>query len=327
MFKRRGNHRIYILSGVEDYLTESAKKHKRNLMFLAFFVGTLTATSLLYGDIVFKSAFGFSIDYKNGEGINASTFLAFASVACIYEIFMLSIYKKQCDSHYFGKQLNRTNSVGSSEQLDNFKRVVELIDYDIHDSSELNSLLEKHLKRSHLLIDTLEKQLPPDEVKDSLSRLFDTYENLHHKAIATDAEYAGNAIFQRVEYLSSDSNRSLNAGQIQEIERIISSQVMQRMPRPLNSQMFQQIHDLVNDYQKIFDLSKESVLNNEDWKTYIEHQLQANLNRYEELNDLIKSQGSASRSIVFAEVYFPIAFGLLSVAVCFKWVLFPYLSS
>ncbi|HIF5825744.1 TPA: hypothetical protein ACX3FA_001484 [Vibrio parahaemolyticus] len=327
MFKKRGNHRIYILGGVEDYLTEAAKKHKRNLMFLAFFVSTLTSISLLNGELIFKSAFGFSIESVKSEGINSSILLAVASIACIYEVMMLLLYKKQCDSHYFGKQLNRTDRTGSSEQLDNFKRVIELIAYDMHDSSELESLLEKHLGQSQLFIDMLKNHPTPTEIKDSFTRLVDTLDDVKHKTIVNDAEYAGNAIFERIKYLSANSNIEIDNRRLQEIRSIIFEQVMKHIPEPISGKKYQLISDFFNEHNKILDLSKDSVVNNEEWKIYIEHQLQNNLNRYEELTELIKRQGSESRSIVFAEVYFPIAFGLLSVGVCFKWVILPYLNS
>jgi len=323
MFHKRGESKIYILNGVEDYLTESAKKHKRNLMFLAFFIMTLTAISLLNGDLIFKSAFGFSIQAAKGEGINSSIFLIIASIACVYEIMMLLIYKKQCDSHFFGKQLNRTDKTGSSEQLDNFKRVIELINYDIRDGSDLNDLLDKHLEQSRLLLDMLKTYPTPTEVKDQIIVLADTIDEVRRKEIVNNAEYAGNAIFDRVEHLMKHFNTKIDDHRLQEIRSIIMITVMERIPKSTNAEQI--VLNFFNNHNKIVDLSKGNAVNNEAWKARFESKLQENLNKYEELTNLIKKQGSRSKSIVFAEIFFPIAFGVISVACAYWFVVLPYL--
>lgn len=327
MFNKRGSHKVYILGGVEDYLTEAAKKHKRNLMFLAFFVVTLTSLSLLSGELIFKSAFGFSIESEKSEGINSSILLIVASLACLYEVVMLLLYKKQCDSHYFGKQLNRTDGSGTSEQLDNFKRVIELIDYDMYDSTDLKDVLDKHLGQSQLLLDTLKSHPTPTEQEESFTRLIGTIDEHKYNTIVNDAEYAGNAIFQRIKVLSNNSERKIDDRRLQEIRSIIFEQVMKHIPQPINGDKHKLLSDYFNDHNKILSLSQENILNNEEWKVYIEHQIQNNLNRYEELTALIKKQGAESKSIVFAEVIFPIAFGLVSVGLSAKWVILPYLNS
>ena len=326
MFYKRENYKIYILGGVEDYLTEAAKKHKRNLMFLAFFVASLTAITLLSGELVFKSAFGFSVESQS-EGFNSSILLIVASFACLYEVIMLFLYKQQCDSHYFGKQLNRTDRQGSCEQLDNFKRVIELIDYDMNEHAELDNLLEKHLEQSQLLIETIYKHPTPNEVQESFTSLIDTVDEVKHKTISRDAEYAGNAIFERIKFLLKQPEREIEHYRLQDIRQIIELQVMRNIPQQMNGDKYTLIKSFFDEHNKIVKLSEDYVIHNEDWKVYIEHQLQSNLNRYEELVALIKQQGAASRRIVFAEIYFPIFFGITSVLVSFKWVILPYLTS
>ncbi|MDF5472875.1 hypothetical protein P3695_20190 [Vibrio parahaemolyticus] len=326
MFYKRENFKIYILGGVEDYLTEAAKKHKRNLMFLAFFVASLTAITLLSGELVFKSAFGFSVESQS-EGINSSILLIVASFACLYEVIMLFLYKQQCDSHYFGKQLNRTDRQGSSEQLDNFKRVIELINYDMNEHTELDNLLEKHLEQSQLLIESVNKHPTPNEIQESFTSLIDTIDEVKYNTISRDAEYAGNAIFERVKYHLTESSREIDNSRLQQIKQIIDLQVMKHIPQAINGNKYTLIDSFFREHNKIVKLSEDYVLHNEDWKVYIEHQLQSNLNRYDELVALIKQQGAASRRIVFAEIYFPIFFGITSVFVSFKWIILPYLTS
>lgn len=112
---------IYLLDGVEDYLTESAKKHKRNLIYASFICATLSVLGI---GQTFKSIFGFQLTTP----ISNDSLLLLLSLTCVYEIIMLISYWSHCRSHWFGKNLQRKfESDGMNRTgVEKFKANIEL---------------------------------------------------------------------------------------------------------------------------------------------------------------------------------------------------------
>ncbi|EMK6986056.1 hypothetical protein ACOJUY_001350 [Vibrio alginolyticus] len=105
---------ITIVTGVDGFLTEAARTHKRNLLY-----ATLVLASFIWivGDQNIKSAFGFTVK----EGIETKNIIAVITVVVIYELIMLWFYYKDCKCQWFGM------SMGKKGELPKFKESTEQI--------------------------------------------------------------------------------------------------------------------------------------------------------------------------------------------------------
>lgn len=324
MFNKQGSQHIYIMDGVEDYLTESAKKHKRNLMYLAFFILILTSFTLFNGELVFKSAFGFTFKSEDA-GINSALILMTASIACGYQMLMLLYYKKICNSHYFGDKLTRKNKLGDAEQVDRFRTEIERINYDVRDASVFQDILKKHFRQSELLISAIENQKSPDELKASFTELAETIHSQAYEQIKNDAEIAGNAIFDRVQYLNVDNGKKMSSSTLQHVNNTIYEQVLKYIPNPASSNQHQLVESYLKEHSEIVKMSHETVKKNQQWQTMMHQLLQENIDRHNKLIKLIEEQGSPSISLVWVEIWLPIIFGATMIAYSVHSVIWPYL--
>lgn len=91
---------ITIVTGVDGFLTEAARTHKRNLLY-----ATLVLASFIWivGDQSIRSAFGFAVK----EGIETKNIIAVITVVVIYELIMLWFHYKDCKCQWFGMSMDK----------------------------------------------------------------------------------------------------------------------------------------------------------------------------------------------------------------------------
>ncbi|MCS0138663.1 hypothetical protein NDJ13_09595 [Vibrio alginolyticus] len=82
---------LHVATGGDDFLTTSAKIHKRNLMYSALLC---VVVSIVFYDENFDSVFGFKI--SGDSGIPSITIISILLVVCIYELISLILYFKLC---------------------------------------------------------------------------------------------------------------------------------------------------------------------------------------------------------------------------------------
>ncbi|MEC6814452.1 hypothetical protein VXS05_05190 [Photobacterium toruni] len=140
---------IYILDGVEDYLTNGAKTHKRNLMYAVFLCITLAIFGINHS---YSSIFGFRLE--NESNISNNIILSLVMVVCFYESVMLLFYMKHCNSQWFGKSFNYNENIKndneySESQMEKFKgEVKNQIYFDKNIITILDTDIDSSLKRA-----------------------------------------------------------------------------------------------------------------------------------------------------------------------------------
>ncbi|MFH4543403.1 hypothetical protein [Vibrio alginolyticus] len=126
--KKLSEKNIYILGGVEDFLTTTARIHKRNLLYSSLIC---LMVSLIAYNKSFDSIFGFKV---TGDEISADIIILMLIVVCCYEFLSLWQCLKTCKSHWQGESLlNLINSESESKEPDRFKKLISaslLIDED-----------------------------------------------------------------------------------------------------------------------------------------------------------------------------------------------------
>ncbi|HCE2582320.1 TPA: hypothetical protein NKQ43_002600 [Vibrio parahaemolyticus] len=105
---------ITIVTGVEQFLTDTARTHKRNLLYTTFILASII---WLIGNKKVNSAFGFNVE----GGIDTKDIISVIAVVVIYELFMLWFYYKDCKCQWFGM------SIGQKGELPKFKENIEQI--------------------------------------------------------------------------------------------------------------------------------------------------------------------------------------------------------
>ncbi|MHB9957931.1 MULTISPECIES: hypothetical protein [Vibrio harveyi group] len=307
-------HKILILDGVEDYLTDLAKKYKRNLMSVGFMLVCIYIIDKQGIDIELTSAFGFAFKGDNEKvGIGLELLASFLSLICLYEIVMLMIYKKQCDSHYFGKQLTRNNKDGESENLEYLKREIDIISHHESIKQDVSDLVSKYLKEAEHRDLLLERIESPHEFERKCSESLENIISQHHER---NKSYVCNVVGEIDFHIKQQRVRcftELNESQKAYFEETLTRSILRNQVAPkttyehINSEFFSR-------YTNLFDGQKRLIDANEEWKIYIEHQIQKSIHTHEELIKKLESFSTPRKLIVIMEVYLPILWGLISIA-------------
>ncbi|EHH2490357.1 hypothetical protein J7X65_000995 [Vibrio parahaemolyticus] len=302
-FKNKEKNNIYILSGVEDYLTESAKKYKRNLMYCIFLIITLSLFKHL--DLVksFKSILGFSIN--EDEGIPVDLVIALISGVCVYEFSMLITYKKTCDSHWFGKRLSDTKAKGDDAEVVYFKEIIKNIVYDFKEvESIINSVNAYELDYK----DLVDKRYLTDWDKTIDSFCQD---------INDDIQKTIDAISERPDLILNEDGEIKVEVRERTDERILI--ILERLESRLNEEHERRL-GTANTIKKLI------INNNEEWKVYIEHQIQKNISTYTELANKIDEVSRPHKRIVYGELYVPLFLGFVAIFIG-GWQAYHYIKS
>ncbi|HCH4137268.1 TPA: hypothetical protein NKV59_000711 [Vibrio parahaemolyticus] len=306
-------HKILILDGVEDYLTDLAKKYKRNLMLVGFILVSIYVISGQGIDIELTSAFGFSFK-GSGEkvGIGLELLAGMLSVICLYEMGMLFIYKQQCDSHYFGKQISKSNKDGDNEGLDYLKREFNIISRERHVSEDIQELISKYLNTNEKRDSSIARLESPSEFEKSCSEVLDKVITEHQEKnmvlVCNVVTEIGHHLQQRHVRCLSD----LNENQKRYFEEAIVDAIKRNQLAPKTS--YEHIKSTFFDrYENLFSNEAQLIQSNEEWKTYIEHQLQESINVHEKLLKKLDSFSAPKKLIVIMEVYLPLLWGAFSI--------------
>ncbi len=278
---------MYFLSGVEDYLTESAKKYKRNLMY------TLTAVLVLsfckYYNLVdsFTTLLGFRVNGDKGIAIEFVLFLL--SIVCFYELLMLVLSKKQCDSHWFGKgMLTRKNKKEDDDsEFEGLKKQIEQIKYSFKSKDEILSEIEEVSSGVEYII---------DERLDVLSCSLMTFR-------------------EKMEQIGGQAINAINTGDL-------SPEKAKAFEENSKSQ---EVERFVNEYSGLLNgtsYNKESTINgivkaNEDWKLYIEKQLGANELYYKEVLKILAKSSRPTITNEIIDFWLPTLLGIFAIFVGF----------
>jgi hypothetical protein len=308
-------HKILILDGVEDYLTDLAKKYKRNLMSVGFMLVCIYIINKQGIDIELTSAFGFAFkgsSEKVGIGIGLELLASFLSLICLYEIIMLIIYKKQCDSHYFGKQLTKNNKDGESENLEYLKREIDVISHQENIKQDISDLIAMHLKIAgsrDLLLENIES---PHEFERNCNESLESIISQHHEYNKMYVCNVVSAIEDHIQRRGIRCLSKLNESEQASFEETLTRSIQRNQVTPKTS--YDHIYStFFSRYIDLFNAQKRLIDTNEEWKIYIEHQLQKSINTHEELINKLESFSTPRKLIVFMEVYLPILWGLISI--------------
>ncbi|MDH5915067.1 hypothetical protein [Vibrio splendidus] len=291
-FKNSHTRNIYFASGVEDYLTDSAKKHRRNLMYASFVVLVLSIFNL---DIIpvpakeFSSLFGFKlVDSSAAQqshevnslstGIPFTVVIGFMSLVSFWETIMLFSYQKLCESHWFGDSVTKGIDENGKKELKKFEEI-ELISYEFENSDALMQAIQQAIDSSNSLLSQAHMQFR-GELKDSAMILQETDEETRgiiNKYDVTESELIENRVdrFQK------------------EVERKID-----HLKRTLEKNAIDRLDNIIRA--------------NEEWKVYIEHQAQSNINTYQKLFNQLNKVARPNTRVQLAEFYLPLAFGVVA---------------
>ncbi|MBO0170468.1 hypothetical protein J0680_24490, partial [Vibrio parahaemolyticus] len=80
---------------------------------------------------------------------------------------MLFIYKQQCDSHYFGKQISKSNKDGDNVDLDYLKREFNIISREGPVSKDIQELTSKSLNTNEKRDSSIARLESPSEFEKS----------------------------------------------------------------------------------------------------------------------------------------------------------------
>ncbi|HAS6832310.1 TPA: hypothetical protein GRI49_10700 [Vibrio parahaemolyticus] len=306
-------HKILILDGVEDYLTDLAKKYKRNLMLVGFILVSIYVISGKGIDIELTSAFGFSFK-GSGEkvGIGLELLAGMLSVICLYEMGMLFIYKQQCDSHYFGKQISKSNKDGDSEELDYLKREFNIISRERDMSEEIKDLVSNYLKVEEERDASLARLESPAEFNANCGKVLNRIIADHQES---NMMFICNVVTELDNHLQQRQLRSLselNDTQRDYFEKAITRAIQKNQLTPKTA--YEYIHNnFFEKYEQLFSDEKQLIQSNEEWKAYIEHQLQESIDIHEKLLKKLDSFSAPKKLIVIMEVYLPLLWGAFSI--------------
>lgn len=113
---------LYLLKGIEDYLTDSAKKYRRNLLFSASIV--LAITLLINHEWAsgkqITSIFGISLKtpYGAAAGFDPRLLVAILTIIVGWEMMMFWFSKKNCDANWRGRGRTENQTLMTFEPYD-----------------------------------------------------------------------------------------------------------------------------------------------------------------------------------------------------------------
>lgn len=308
-------HKILILDGVEDYLTDLAKKYKRNLMLVGFLLVSIFLINKQGIDIELTSAFGFTFksSSENGKiGIGLEFLALLLSAICLYEMLMLFIYKRQCDSHYFGKQLSKTNKDGEQESLDYLKREFTIISQEKNIAQESKELIEKYLETVKARNSAANKLVSPSEFERESREVIDRVISAHHD---NNIQRVANFVSVIEHHLKLRNIRALS--QLNEVqERYFYDSIHDAIKK--EQLVTKTSHEVIKNeffdkYSRLYYQEDKLISANEEWKIYIETQIQTSINVHNRLLEQLESFSTPRKLIVFMEVYLPLMWGFFSI--------------
>lgn len=290
-YKGKVERGIYVLSGVEDYLTEGAKKYKRNLMYSMFLIYVFSFIKTFNFSDGFTSIFGFALD--GNKKIPIELIIGGLTLVCMYELIMLTSYVKVCNSHWFGKGLLK-NKEGNNDtsEVKVFEAKFNHITYDFEALEGVINGINIHKKNFEKL--AKEEYLDNfDKILNGLHGRFDSELRTLADSIRNRKKWDGEFNIEKHELiLSSFEKRNVEA--IETIEKHITD-----------------VKNNISGKRLLDDIQ----ISNEEWKIYIEHQVEKNIRAYEYLSEKIDYISRPYYRVVCLEVVIPLALSVVAIII------------
>lgn len=280
--KKREDYNLYMLNGVEDYLTESAKKYRRNLLYASSLLLSLAILHhfKMLPSSELSSLFGIKFVTPNGSeesGIKIDIVIAILCIVCLWEMVMFGLSKKVCDSHWVGERLHK-------------EKLVSVSSLEFQEPEIIRSDIERYVQSA-----TNEISLTiSDSLKDTL---------LSHGVDSVFAAYTE----RQLPRWEGVIDRSPNQQEVtKELKEFVHSHIEQIEKR------------VKEDVQRILEETKSSTEriedNLEEWKRAAERMLERNTKASTELISQIK-RASLPPHIIYSEYYAPMILGGVAIFV------------
>lgn len=161
--ENRNEHNLYIMGGIDEYLVNSAKIHKRNLIYSSFLLLNFSIFGFFL-DIKFSSFFGF----KFSQDLSYKFLVIVLLMVVLYEMVLLFLYKNDCDRQWFGKNITKNNDYTSEfKHKINLNFILERREIGLNDRAmALNFHKEKYIENN----------------KASIENYFSSKFNINHNA-------------------------------------------------------------------------------------------------------------------------------------------------
>ncbi|PST95705.1 hypothetical protein C9I87_08625 [Photobacterium iliopiscarium] len=289
MFVQKEPAPIYFLSGVEDYLTESAKKYKRNLLYSSGIIVVLTIMKC-FGDI---DSFDSFLGFRTKESVPIEFIISIVVVVCIYELFMLSIYRRVCDCHWFGKAF-QNNKDKSKSDIQYFKEVIEKVSYDFCDLS-----INKESLKVNLDSVTVGLSIWDDTVKEFIS------------SYCSQIYKFENEVKQGCAKLDSNIDEELKLKLLKQI-----SDQSEIYFKSLSNNLTLKVDNTISNLGKCNEEHNGYVIGKiEEHNGHVIGKIEENINAYRDLSRLLQNVSKPDKLIIILEIYLPLIFGVAAIIV------------
>jgi|GEM_PF-3589522 len=298
------DHEIFILDGVEDYLTESAKKYKRNLMATSFAIVTLIYLSSTNENISFTSIFGFGLS----KGVDLSFIIITLTIACTYQLVMLYISIDNCKSRFIGQQHDgktikciKDNFSLARSNSEKISKINESTAHKEHYIRELNDSIPKlhniakFCEEFRTEIDRIEKQ------KTEVT-----------KQVCTNAIHEIKRQLE-IHFNTMKNNTQPDKKTIENINLEIDNFIMKGLSNIVPIAKKQELDQMIKSYNECNNLYLEFHEVVQNWLNDVNEKLDENNRAYTNIRNEILKFGVPKKRLLFSELYLPLIFGSISI--------------
>lgn len=278
---------LYLLKGIEDYLTDSAKKYRRNLLFSASIV--LAITLFINHDWAsgkqINSIFGVSLINSEGMriGFEPRLLVAILTIIVGWEMIMFWFSKYNCDANWRGR--------GRSES----KELMIFAPYDISSIEQYNQTCR------NLVIELAELV------------------NIKQNDIELGISNFGASLSNYLERITPDMHEELSKRYNQERRiSIMNEAVIDFIKRYIDSEnkRYSAFHEKLkgNVDECLSNIKRE----NEQWMVRVENRIQDIFQELVSSQDIFSDdlkKCSASRRTIFVEFWLPLIVGAVAFIV------------
>ncbi|WP_146449953.1 hypothetical protein [Vibrio kanaloae] len=282
---------IYILDGVEDFLTNAAKVHKRNLMYSSL-IGF--AVAVLGHDRSVNALFGFRL---TGEGIPVNHILPFILLVCFYEIFMLWSYKDLCKSQWIGEKLENKIKKEPNSYRRKFETGFTISNGHLqHINREVKFGIYKSLANYQVYMKLSEKMA--DEFRNQDKEVYKS----NQKKLIEDAETI-------IEHIKKHHHSSIPA-------------ILQPLESSIKN-FRDHTYCMSEKCNEFISCANESHSEYEKWRRIVQRELDDLKNNSDEIITLLKGMQGSYRRFMFVDIILPISFGTVVILISTFSILSP----
>ncbi|HCG8740306.1 TPA: hypothetical protein NJ565_000241 [Vibrio parahaemolyticus] len=280
---------VFILSGVEDYLTESAKKYKRNLMYCTFLILTLSLLEQLDYVSGFKSLLGITVSKE----VPIDLVIGIISIVCAYELTMLASYFDVCESHWFGREFLGKKNEGNEAKVVYFEKELRNVSYDFE---SLETILSSDFNVQEAFNDVLDE------------KYVGGWEHLLVKSFNDYVSEQGDSLISQLQQQKSKAKDNIDDELLRSTYEVEVSKFIKSLQSPIDQKINQRLVSLER-------LKDEITSFNSSWKKRVDEKIQRNIVSNTNLSRIIESVSRPHKTIVFFEIYFPLLVGSFSIGI------------